>query len=67
MRGDITSNDKSVAATQQNYFANVEHAELGRADSYNRLKSDVGQVYANKSDLGGMSERKRAAGAATPV
>ena len=67
MRGDITSNDKSVAATQQNYFANVERAELGRADSYNRLKSDVGQVYANKSDLDGRSERKRAAGAATPV
>ena len=45
----------------------MEHAELGRADSYNRIQSDVGQVYANKSDLGGMSERKRAAGAATPV
>jgi len=45
----------------------VEHAELGRADSYNRLKSDVGQEFLNKSDLGGLSELKRAAGNATPV
>lgn len=45
----------------------MEHAELGRADSYNRLKSDVGQEFLNKSDLGGLSDRKRNAGAATPV
>jgi len=66
-RGDITSGDRSVAATQQNYFANVEHAELGRADSFNKFKSDIPQDYMNKSELGRRSEYDRAAGAATPI
>lgn len=34
MRGDITSNDKSVAGTQIDYFKNVDKTELGRPDSY---------------------------------
>ena len=55
-----------MAATQQNYFANVEQPELGRADSYSRMKSDIGQEYMNKSDLGNLSGR-RAGGSVTPI
>ena len=55
VRGDITSGDRSVAATQQNYFTN-DKAELGRPDSYSRFKSDIALDYVNKSDLGGMSD-----------
>ena len=55
-----------MAATQQNYFANVEHAELGRSDSYSRMKSDLGHEYMNKEDLGGLSGRQ-AAGPVTPI
>lgn len=65
-RGDITSGDRSVAATQQNYFANVEHAELGRADSFNKIRSDTPQDYMNKSELAGRSNYGRPGGIVTP-
>lgn len=41
VRGDISSNDRSVHQTQQNYFANEDKAEVGRPDSYARFKSDI--------------------------
>lgn len=66
VRGDITSQDKSVAATQQNYFNNLGAPELGRPDSYDRLKSDIGQEFMNKSDLGGLSNNRHAQGVVTP-
>ena len=66
VRGDITSNDKSVAGTAINYFNNVDQPELGRPDSYSRFKSDIGQEFMNKSDLGALSNNRDAAGRATP-
>ena len=65
MRGDITSQDRSVAATQQDYVANIDKQELGRPDSYERLKSDVPQDYMNKSDMG-KSAIGQPRGVATP-
>lgn len=41
-------------------------AELGRPDSYDRLKSDIGQEFMNKSDLGGLSNNRHAQGVVTP-
>ena len=66
VRGDITSNDKSVAGTAINYFSNVDKPELGRPDSYSRFKSDAGQEFMNKSDLGARSNLRADAGRATP-
>ena len=39
---------------------------MGRPDSFDRLKSDIGQEYMNKSDLGGRSNNRHEAGVATP-
>ena len=58
MRGDITSQDRSIAATQQDYFANVDKAELGRPDSFEKLKSDVPQDYMNVARVLNLSEWK---------
>ena len=66
IRGDVTSGDRSVAATQQNYFQQQDKPELGRPDSYTKFKSDMQQDYVNKSDLGGLSDNRHAAGLATP-
>ena len=44
----------------------MDRPELGRPDSYSRFKSDIAQEYVNKSDLGGRSENRHAAGLATP-
>ena len=66
VRGEITSQDRSVAATQQHYFGNIDKPSLGRPDSFDRLKSDIGQEYMNKSDLGGRSDNRHEAGVATP-
>ena len=66
IRGDVTSGDRSVAATQQNYFQQQEKPALGRPDSYTKFKSDMQQDYVNKSELGGLSDNRHAAGLATP-
>ena len=63
MRGDVSDNDRSVAATQQNYFANVEHPELGRPDSYARFQEDAKEDFVNKSELNG---QRNARGLASP-
>ena len=67
VRGDIVSQDRSVAATQQNYFNNVDNQTLGAPEDYHRTKSDVAQDFINKSDLGApLSDNMRAQGRATP-
>jgi len=50
VRGDVSEMDRA-AATQLNYFANVERPELGRADGFSRMKSDLPQVYMDKSRM----------------
>ena len=56
-----------MAATQQNYFNNVEDKALGAPEDYHRTKSDVAQDFINKSDLGApLSDNMRAHGRATP-
>jgi len=63
IRGDITSQDKSVAATQEQYFKNVDQSQLGRPDSYEKFREDAQQDYMVKSELG----RNARAGLATPI
>lgn len=65
VRGDIDSRDKSFAATQQEYFNNMDIAENGRPDSFNRIQSDIGVDYINKSEMG-RSDHRKAAGLVTP-
>ena len=65
IRGDVYSQDKSLAATQQNYFQNVDRVELGRPDSYDQYKSDIPVDYMNKSEMD--KARTRNAGPATPI
>jgi hypothetical protein len=51
VRGDVTSNDRSVAATQQNYFNNVRQSELGMADDYDRsVRRATQQNYFENDD-----------------
>ena len=55
-----------MAATQHQYFGNLDQPSMGRPDSFVRLKSDIGQEYMNKSDMGGLSNNRHDAGVATP-
>lgn len=36
VRGDVTSNDRSVSGTQQNFFRNVKEPEFGQERDYDR-------------------------------
>ncbi len=57
-----------MAATQQNYFENVENRTVGAPEDFHRTKSDVAQDFINKSDLGApLSDNMRAQGRATPL
>ena len=63
-RGDITSNDKSLGATQQQWLS-MANAEEGRPDDFERRVADTSIDYMNKSELA-MSNLGRAGGPATP-
>lgn len=47
------------------YFKNVDEAVLGRPDTYERNKSDIGSEFMNKSELGKGTTRNNR-GLATP-
>ena len=66
IRGDATSQDRSMNGTQMDHFRNVDTAELGRPDTYSLNKSVSGSEFINKSDLARGASKNNNHGPATP-